>query len=173
MDGVLGGRREQSQAGLDDVRAELDARVPGIIEDQPLAIYVTGSFGRMEARYPRGSDLDLFLLYAPRDRNPDAGIDRLRWYRLAAEIIAITEALSFKPFSGDGEYLKIHNVWRVGEQLGSRHEDAENGFTARLLLLLESKYLFNEELYGALLLETIGFYFGPEFRRCEAHGYAE
>jgi len=122
MGDVLEQRRDQSQAGLDEVRAELDARVSGIIEDEPLAIYVTGSFGRMEARYPRGSDLDLFLLYAPRNRDPDAGIDRLRWYRLAAEIIAITEDLSFKPFSRDGEYLKIHNVWRVGEQLGSRHD---------------------------------------------------
>lgn len=160
MGGVLDQRQTQSQAGLDAVRKALDERVSRIIGNEPLVIYVTGSFGRMEARYPSGSDLDVFLLYAPRNGDPNASIGRLRWYGLAAEIIAVAKDLRFEPFSGDGEYLKVHNVRQIGEQLGSRHEDAENGFTARLLLLLESKYVFNEELYSALLLETIGFYFG-------------
>src|SRR5262249_1826494 len=127
----------------------------------PLAVYVTGSFGRLEARYPRGSDLDVFFLYAPPD-DPlgTKELERLTWFRLIAGVIEAAGSLDFEPFSRDGEFLKVHNVKRVGQELGSRHEDAENGFTARVLLLLESQYLLNEALYDELVLETIGFYYG-------------
>jgi hypothetical protein len=157
---LLEERKRQSLTGLSDVRAELAARLSSIAPPQ-VAIYVTGSFGRLEARYPAGSDLDVFFLYAP-DDDPegDKDLPRLEWFRLIAGTIDVAEKLRFEPFSKDGEFLKAHNVKRIGRQLGSRHEDAENVFTARILLLLESQYLVNERLYDELLLETIKFYFG-------------
>ena len=51
-------------------------------------------------------------------------------------------------------------MWHIGKQLGSQHEDAENGFTARLLLLLESRYILNEDLYLNFMADTIDFYYG-------------
>jgi hypothetical protein len=160
MSAVLEQRREQSVRGVADVRRELASRIAWA-QELPLVVYVTGSFGRLEARYPEGSDLDVFFLYAP-DDDPDGKLDlpRLTWFRMIAAVIEAAEELKFEPFSQDGEFLKAHNVKRVGRQLGSRHEDTENGFTARVLLLLESQYLLNRNLYDELVLETIGFYYG-------------
>jgi len=159
MPEILEQRRKESSEGLEQVRAGARDRLVQIVGDEPLAIYATGSFGRHEAVFPRGSDLDLFFLYDPKDQNPSGELGRLVFFELAAELIKLARELDFEEFSGDGEYLKVHNVRYIGEQLGSRHEDAENGFTARLLLLLESEPIFNEELYARMLSEVVGFYF--------------
>ncbi|MEA2359862.1 MAG: hypothetical protein QOI62_3122 [Solirubrobacteraceae bacterium] len=128
-----------------------------------MTLYVTGSFGRLEARYDqsdpdKGSDLDVFFMYMPEDRSPN-DLSRLAWFKLIAAVIDVAQDLKFKPFSRDGEFLKAHNVFHVGSELGSSNEDAENGFTARLLLLLEGRPLANDALFDRVLLETIGFYF--------------
>jgi hypothetical protein len=156
----LATRREESEVGLARVRKEAGSRLSSIVGDEPLAIYVTGSFGRLEARFPKGSDLDLFFLYGPDDRSHRAHPSQLTWFELAGELIRIARELEFEEFSRDGAFLQVHNVWHIGKQLGSQHEDAENGFTARLLLLLESRYVLNEDLYERFMQETIGFYYG-------------
>lgn len=157
---ILADRRNQSEVGLSQVRAAVAELIAPIVNGLPLAIYVTGSFGRLEARFPKGSDLDLFFLYGPDNQDSKASIARLQWFELAGELIRIARDLDFEPFSRDGEYLREHNVWYIGKELGSQHEDSENGFTARLLLLLESRYVFDEALYDKLIERTIGFYFG-------------
>lgn len=162
MDSALVVRRAQSQAGLSDVRAALTAALPRFREER-VTLYVTGSFGRLEARYDRshpdkGSDLDVFFMYMPEDGSTD-DLSRLAWFELIAAVIDVAQALNFKPFSRDGAFLKAHNVFHVGSELGSSNEDAENGFTARLLLLLEGRPLANDDLFDQVLLETIGFYF--------------
>ncbi len=159
MTDQLATRRKQSEAGLALVREQATARLSKIIGQEPLVIYVTGSFGRREARFPRGSDLDLFFLYGPKCRSSKAHLPQLTWLELAGELIRIARDLEFEEFSRDGAFLQSHNVWHIGRQLGSQHEDAENGFTARLLLLLESGYVFNEALYEHFMQETIGFYY--------------
>lgn len=128
-----------------------------------MTLYVTGSFGRLEARYDqsdrdKGSDLDVFFMYMP-DDGSTRDLSRLAWFRLIARVIDVAERLKFKPFSRDGAFLKAHNVFHVGSELGSSNEDAENGFTARLLLLLEGRPLANDPLFDQVLLETIRFYF--------------
>ncbi len=159
MTNQLAARRSQSNRGLARVRDEAASRLSNIVGDEPLAIYVTGSFGRLEARFPHGSDLDLFFLYGPRDGSPESRLSRLTWFELAAELIRITRDLEFEEFSRDGAFLQVHNVWHIGKQLGSQHEDAENGFTARLLLLLESRHVLNEDLYLSFMEQTIDFYY--------------
>jgi hypothetical protein len=156
---ILELRREQSARGLTLVREGTLSRLPPIVGKEPLAIYATGSFGREEAVFPKGSDLDLFFLYHPKSKAPEAKPASLMFFELAAKLIGLARELEFEDFSGDGEYLQVHNVFYIGEQLGSRHEDAENGFTARLLLLLESQFVFNESLYEAMLEKVVGFYF--------------
>lgn len=128
---------------------KLDAR------GEPLCIYVTGSYGRLEAS--DASDLDLFFLLESDD--PKQLVKRLSWLRLSGELIALVEELKFPDFSGDGEFLEVHNVARMQEQLGSRTEDSENTFTARLLLLLESRPIFETERYSRLLRKAVDFYF--------------
>jgi hypothetical protein len=160
MTDQLATRRKESEEGLALVRRAASERLSPIVGKEPLAIYVTGSFGRLEARFPRGSDLDLFFLYGPDDRSYHARPAQLTWFELAGELIKIARELDFEEFSRDGAFLQAHNVWYIGRQLGSQREDAENGFTARLLLLLESRYILNEKLYEQLIKETIGFYYG-------------
>jgi hypothetical protein len=159
MDDQLPTRRTESEEGLALVRKEAAQCLSSIVGDEPLAIYVTGSFGRLEARFPKGSDLDLFFLYGPADRAHQALPSQLTWFELAGELIRIARRLDFEEFSRDGAFLQVHNVWHIGKQLGSQHEDSENGFTARLLLLLESRYVFNEHLYEQFMKETVGFYY--------------
>lgn len=156
----LATRRKESEEGLSRVRGEAASRLSKIVGGEPLAIYVTGSFGRLEARFPQGSDLDLFFLYGPNDGSPKSRLSQLTWFELAGELIGIARDLEFEEFSRDGAFLQVHNVRRIGEELGSQHEDAENSFTARLLLLLESRYVLNEDLYLRFMAETIGFYYG-------------
>jgi hypothetical protein len=155
----LATRRKESEEGLWLVRDAAAERLSPIVGDEPLAIYLTGSFGRLEARFPKGSDLDLFFLYGPTDHSPKTRLSQLTWFELAGELIRIGRELDFEEFSRDGAFLQVHNVWHIGRQLGSQHEDAENGFTARLLLLLESRYVLNEDLYEQFMRETIGFYY--------------
>ena len=162
VDSVLEARRKQSEAGLLDVRDALLDALPRFREER-VTLYVTGSFGRLEARYDpsnpdTGSDLDVFFMYMPEDGSTH-DLSRLAWFRLIAAVINVAQRLNFKPFSRDGEFLKAHNVFHVGSELGSSDEDAENGFTARLLLLLEGRPLANDDLFDDVLLETIGFYF--------------
>jgi hypothetical protein len=158
MGSVLDERREQSDRGLTDIREALVEALANV-QTNNVVVYITGSFGRLEARYPVGSDLDVFFLYMPGDRDARAELPRLVWFQLIAAVIDVARKLDFKPFSRDGEFLKAHNVFHIGNELGSRNEDADNGFTARLLLLLEGRYLVNEALYDDVLLEVIRFYY--------------
>jgi hypothetical protein len=155
---VLDDRRSQSEQGLQDLRSALSKSLTEFEDIKNVVIYITGSFGRLEARYP-GSDLDIFFMYKPEKVDPRAELPRLQWFELIATVITVGRSLEFAPFSKDGEFLKEHNVFRIGNELGSRTEDATNGFTARLLLLLEGQYLVNQPLYDDVLLEVIGFYF--------------
>jgi hypothetical protein len=159
MTDQLAQRRRESERGLELVREAAARQLSPIVGEEPLAIYVTGSFGRLEARFPKGSDLDLFFLYGPADGSPETRPSQLTWFELAGELIGIARKLDFEEFSRDGAFLQAHNVWHIGRQLGSQHEDAENGFTARLLLLLESRYILNEPLYERFMEETISFYY--------------
>jgi Putative nucleotidyltransferase DUF294 len=152
MGGIIADRAQFSQAKLDALVR--DARQLSV-RREPLCIYVTGSYGRLEAS--TSSDLDLFLLLER--KRPAATVKRLNFLRLAADLIALVDRHGFPEFSGDGEYLEVHNIARMKEQLGSRTEDAENSFTARLLLILESRPIVAEARYRRLLGQTVDFYF--------------
>ena len=106
-----------------------------LLGSQPLCVYATGSYGRLEAG--RDSDIDLFFLYGGAD--VDEEFPFTAFVRVAAAIVDATEAMGFPPFTGNGEYLEVHYVRRMEEVLGSREDDSINAFTARMLLLLESR----------------------------------
>lgn len=152
MGGIIDERAQTSRASLEALVKE--ARKLSVGRER-LCIYVTGSYGRLEAS--SSSDLDLFFLLE--SARPNHTVKRLNWLRLSGELIALVDQLGFKPFSGDGEYLEVHNIARMREQLGSRTEDAENTFTARLLLLLESRPVVGADRYRRLLRQTVDFYF--------------
>lgn len=126
-----------------------------LLGDHRLCVYATGSYGRLEAW--GGSDIDLFFLYDDADETT-----RLPWtvfLRLAALLIDETANMGFPPFSGDGKYLEVQYVRQMEEVLGSPRDDSLNTFTGRMLLLLESRPVYRDDVYLALLERIIGFYY--------------
>jgi predicted nucleotidyltransferase len=129
--------------------------VDELLAEEPLCIYATGSYGRLEAW--KDSDIDLFFLAAGHPgKRP---ISSLRFIRLAARLIELTEEMEFPEFDGDGQYLEVQYVERMEEVLGSPQDDRLNAFTARMLLLLESRPIYRTKLYRDLLKRVVDFYF--------------
>ncbi len=135
----IGQRAADSIARLDQFKGQLGARVPDLKGLNRLCIYTTGSYGRHEAN--TRSDLDLFFV---RDNQPISG---LKTTLITADLIRLSSDLGFPDFDGDGAYLKIHEVESLALRIGHQQEDAENTFTARMLLMLESEPLHNAALY--------------------------
>lgn len=117
-------------------------------------VYMTGSFGRREAG--THSDLDLFI--AGRDKNGTPLLRRLDEIIIKADLIEATRKLGIQEFSGDGEYLQHYSVGQLVKTLGTSDDDKRNTFTARLLLLLESRCLFGEKCYSEVIDEVIAAY---------------
>lgn len=147
-------RAEFSQKRIDELGNSLKP-VEHLLSDEPLCIYATGSYGRLEAS--EESDIDLFFLY---EGHPAVQrLSNLTLIRLSACLIEATETMGFPPFSGDGRYLDVHYLDRMEEVLGSPEDDRLNVFTARMLLLLESRPVFAVELYRRMLKAVIDFYY--------------
>ena len=92
-------------------------------------------------------------------RSEDGGFPRLVKTRVDAELIDLVEDLKFPEFSNDGQYLTVHYLDEMKEKLGGPEEDFENLFTARMLLLLESTWLYNQDVYDEVVREVIGSYY--------------
>ncbi len=113
-------------------------------------IYVTGSSARGEAS--SYSDVDLFVARV--------GAERLMLDE-AVVISAVTRALAaegLEPPSKDGEFLYMHEARSLIEKMGQPRDDFENTFTARMLLILESKPLLGQDVYQTLLEEIVDAY---------------
>jgi hypothetical protein len=67
--------------------------------------------------------------------------------------------LELPAFSGDGRFLKVHELHDLIKATGDSRDDSENLFTARLLLLLESQPLSNDGLYQQALQKVLENYF--------------
>ena len=147
-------RRQWSQAKIDTLGETLSA-LPEVSKHTDLCIYVTGSFGRLEAS--EHSDLDLFFIN--RINVGDSDMPRIQKTLMDASLIRTCESMGFPEFSGDGEYLEIHDLQTMLRNLGGREDDYHNLFTARLLLLLESLPLYNEELFERALQALTESYF--------------
>jgi len=145
-------RRERVSARLDELRGKLgdaEAHARGAA-----CVYVTGSFGRGEAS--QYSDLDLFIV--GRSDETQRGLSRLDEILVKADLIEATRCLGFPEFSADGEYLTHHTVDALVKTLGRAEDDATNTFTARLLLLLESRPLIGEDVYWEAMREVVARY---------------
>jgi predicted nucleotidyltransferase len=150
--GLIESRNEFSNEIMEKLKKNI-SELPYISQfDDCLCIYATGSFARGEAS--KYSDIDLFLI-----SNINSKIKKLDEIILKSDLIKITRDLDLPDFSGDGEYLTIHGLEDMLEKLGSPEDDFKNYFTARLLLLLESKPLFNETLYNEVISKIVNVYF--------------
>jgi predicted nucleotidyltransferase len=118
-------------------------------------IYATGSFGRGEAG--RHSDLDLFIL-AKNSPDGQSSLRKLDEIRIKADLIEVAKKFGFPEFSRDGQYLDQHTVYEFTNTLGTEHDDVANTFTARLLLLLESRALVESTVYEEVIADVVAAY---------------
>jgi hypothetical protein len=120
-----------------------------------LCIYATGSLARLEAN--RWSDLDaFFFLSGSSDKRP---LSRIRDVKILNAVVETAYSHGFPDFSNDGEYLKFLHIDDVVKHIGGREDDYHNALTARMLLILESQYLYNSRLYEAFREQVIERYF--------------
>ncbi len=152
-------RRNQTASRLRTLRESLRA-VEGLTTGKA-CVYATGSFGRYEAS--EHSDLDAFIVGKSdgnpgRDGKEGSRLNRLDEICVKAKLINITRNQGIPDFSGDGQYLAHYSAHELAKTLGTPEDDAINTFTARLLLLLESRPLLNDDVYNQITREIIGEY---------------
>lgn len=155
--GELSRRREQTKHRLSELRDMLRAAEHYCMNTA--CVYATGSFGRVEASLH--SDLDLFIVGKNKtgaDGKVTSALSHLNEICLMAELIQTTRTAGIPEFSGDGEYVAHYSTRKLTTTLGTREDDVTNAFTARLLLLLESTWLVNEEVYGQAIDDVIAAY---------------
>ena len=116
-----------------------------------VCVYACGSLARYEL--VKDSDLDLFFIY-----NTEELISNLNKYNFFSALHKASKKIGFGDPSKQGEYWDFISKKDLLD-IGSRKEDYNNSLTARLLLILESKPIFNEQLYDNIVKEVIEKYF--------------
>jgi len=160
MGELLDTRRRRTSERLSELRAAVAAG-EALVRGRA-CVYLTGSFARGEAS--DHSDLDLFIV----GRDGEERLNQLDALCLKADLIRATQQMGLPPFSGDGEYLQIHMISKLLETLGRPDDDSSNTFTARLLLLLESRPLLGEDLFDHVVDQVIEKY----WRDFEDHSHS-
>lgn len=152
MGEVLESRRSEAKSRFGKLQNSLGAAQT--IAGDKACVYATGSYGREEAS--AYSDLDLFIVgLGSIDKRKLSNLDEIC---LKAELIEATRAQGIPEFSGDGEYLKHYTQEELIQTIGKRQDDAGNTFTARLLLLLESKPIIGEGIYSTVIGDVLAAY---------------
>lgn len=157
--GELASRRSETAARIEQLRDRLKAAEA--LAKGKASVYATGSFGRGEAS--QYSDLDLFIVGRKnRKPGPDGKegslLNRLDEICIKADLINATRELGIPEFSGDGRWLSHYSVHDFTKTLGTPEDDVTNTFTARLLLLLESRPLLESGVHRKITSEVTAAY---------------
>lgn len=148
--------KENSLKRLEEIKVKLAQTFP--ISDErykEVCVYACGSLGRLELT--QTSDLDLFFI-SMSDYKKDLMRKNLNRYLFFSKLYDVNCEIGFTEPSKCGEYWDFINRNDLLD-IGSRKEDFNNSFTARLLLILESKPIYNEEAYECLVRKIISQYF--------------
>lgn len=151
-------RKKESDARIALLRQSLAtqlAALPGCDDSPTLCIYATGSLARREAT--QHSDLDAFFLLSGAEKSKSIG--RIRDVRILNAVLNAQEEGKFPDFSNDGAYLKFLHIEDVIGWIGHRDDDYKNAFTARMLFLLESEWIFNQRNFDEFRKKIINKYF--------------
>ena len=147
-------KKENSLLRIDEFKKKL-CQIDELKELENLSVFVSGSYAREEAS--EYSDIDLFFVLEG-DLN-ELELPNIKSMRAFSKIIEASDSLGFPTFSNDGEFLKILEKKRILEELGGKNDDHLNFFTARMLMLLESKPVYGSISYNRVLMEIIEAYF--------------
>jgi predicted nucleotidyltransferase len=154
VDSIFDVRARYSQARLEELRRRL-ANLHELSAFTTLTIFSAGSYARLEAS--KYSDIDLFFLSS--GTKGDIAEPRTKSLRLFGKLIDIIDEMDFPKFANDCEYLVVLHTPDILENLGSRTDDHENYFTARMLLLLESHCLWGDAVFNQVTTDIIQSYF--------------
>jgi len=149
---LLDARRQQTSLRFNELTSNL-TQAEAICKGKA-CVYATGSFARGESS--AHSDLDLFIVGQGKDGKRTLG--RLDEILVKADLIEATQRLKIPEFSGDGQYLVHYTVEELIGSLGKPHDDATNTFTARLLMILESRPLLEADVYQFVVEEVLAEY---------------
>lgn len=138
-------RKQNAELIIDKLKNEMRE----VFKKYDISIFTVGSIGRHEVG--NNSDLDIFIL----SKNK---ISKIEQYEIYSKLIEINRRLNFPEFSNDGQFLTIHQLNDLKKFTGSPDDDSLNLFTTRMLMILESKVLFNAELYDEILSDIIEHY---------------
>ena len=146
--------KDKSLNRIETLKKHMNTSYP--LEDpfnKRVCVFTCGSLGRFEIA--ENSDLDLFFIIEHKDGKVYSNIEK---YIFFSKMYSINKDNNFPEPSKQGEYWDfIINKHLL--DIGSRSEDFNNSFTARMLLILESKPLYNEKLYNELIKEIVDRYF--------------
>ncbi len=151
MTEIIKQRRESNSQRLRKLSkslADVEGKADGVA-----CIYVIGSFGRGEAS--SHSDLDAFIVGRHTENTEE--LPALA-HDIKNTLMAACAKQGFPEFDRGGDFLNHHTVDHLVKTLGKPEDDAENTFTARLLLLLESRPLIGGDFYDGVLDEVIEAY---------------
>ena len=125
-------------------------------EFRGIAIYVVGSFGRKEIG--PNSDLDIYSV-----SQGDSGVGSGNSF--FPTVIANLKSHLGGDFVIDPKCLQNFSRNKLAQSIGTSRDDYENSFTARMLLLLESQALINENDYS-LSIDTLAssYFLNRSFR---------
>jgi predicted nucleotidyltransferase len=149
---IISARRSETESRFQKIKGLLGDAAK--LANGKACVYVTGSFGRSEAS--PFSDLDLFIV--GRTIGGRRALGNLDEICIKADLVEATRKLNIPDFSGDGEYLAHYEIAKLVAALGTPQDDADNTFTARLLLLLESRALIGEDVYDEAIDNVIAAY---------------
>jgi predicted nucleotidyltransferase len=137
---------------IEKIRDAFDERIDST-KYADISVYCGGSLGRGDVG--NKSDLDLFILSNKRSRD----LPRIDTLDLLSTVININKELGYPQFSNDGQYLQVYSFPDMLNALGSPVDDIQNLFTVRMLLLLESRPIFNDKLYDLQITNALEHYF--------------
>lgn len=138
-------RRDVSEAKIMKLKDSISKE----LKEYEISIFVVGSLARYEVG--NNSDLDIFFISKKE-------IPNLEKIYIFSKLIEINKQLEFPPFSNDGQFLTVHNLQDMKNKAGYPEDDSLNLFTTRMLMILESKVIYNEKLYREILSEVIEHY---------------
>ena len=147
-------RALQSKTKLEVLRSGLVQEA--IFQSFPsLTIFSAGSYARIEAS--DYSDIDMFFI-CDQDKEEIAE-PRTHSFRMFGKMIETIERIGFPKFSNDCQYLMLLHKNDILKNLGSPADDHANYFTARMLLLLESRCLYGDRIYETIVADIVKSYF--------------
>ena len=150
--------KNKSQKKLNILREDFKVNIDNKANKPNVCVFAAGSLGRLEIA--DSSDLDLFFVLTDTHQNRSNTIkpSNLQTYTFFNTVYEMYKKHKFPDPSSGGKYLEFINVSELFK-IGSREEDFKNGFTTRMLMLLESKYVYNEEEYNKIIEEILDAYF--------------